>query len=408
MKKLVISAIVGLIAIGALLWFWLGRSPDVTYKFAKLERGSIVSTISATGTVNAVSTVLVGSQVSGTIQKLHADYNSRVVRGQAIAEIDPALFAAQVEQARGNWLNAQANLQKARVTLADATRTLERNRQLLVQGIVAQSDFDASQTAHDAALAGIKSAEAGITQTRGALHQSETNLRNSVIRSPVDGVVISRNVDVGQTVAASFQTPTLFTIAQNLTKMQIETSVDESDISRARLGQPVSFTVDAYPDRSFSGTVTQIRSAPITVQNVVTYVVVVQVDNRELLLKPGMTANVSIETGRKDAVLKLPSAALRFKPRDNGDSGKGAASKGGGAMPAGGKKGKAESPKQHVYILKDGKPTAVPVETGMSDTSSMEITGSPLKEGDQVIVEQTDKNKKKKTTSSSSPMGPRF
>jgi HlyD family secretion protein len=399
MKKLIISGIVGLLLVGALLWFWLSRPAAISYKTVKVERGTIVSAISATGTVNAVTTVLVGSQVSGTILKLHADYNSRVQKGQPIAEIEPALFLAQVEQARGNWLNAQASLLKAKVTLADAARTLERNRRLLTQGVVSQSDFDASQTAYESAQVGIKAAEASLTQTRGALHQAETNLRNATIRSPVDGIVISRNVDVGQTVAASFQTPTLFTIAQNLTKMQIETSVDESDISRTRLGQPVNFTVDAYPERTFSGSVTQIRSAPITVQNVVTYVVVVQVDNRELLLKPGMTANVSIETGRKEGVLKLPSSALRFRPRDDVDKAK--------STPKGPLKNGATGPTQKVYLLKDGKPLATPVQTGMSDTTSIELTVGSLKEGDEVIVEQLDKGKKKKATSGS-PMGPRF
>ncbi len=404
MKKLIISGIVGLLLVAALLWFWLSRPPAVSYKTATIERGTIVSSISATGTVNAVTTVLVGSQVSGTILKLHADYNSRVQKGQPIAEIEPALFLAQVEQARGNWMNAQASLLKAKVTLADATRTLERNRRLLTEGVVSQSDFDASQTAHESAQAGIKAAEASLTQTRGALHQAETNLRNATIRSPVDGIVISRNVDVGQTVAASFQTPTLFTIAQNLTKMQIETSVDESDISRAQLGQPVTFTVDAYPERTFSGNVTQIRSAPITVQNVVTYVVVVQVDNRELLLKPGMTANVSIETGRKEGVLKLPSAALRFRPRDDADKAKLTAQS--GVLQGKGKGGNA-APGPKVYLLKDGKPLATTVQLGMSDTGFVEVVDGTLKDGDEVIVEQLEKGKKKKTNSGS-PMGPRF
>ena len=403
MKKLIISVAVCVVLVALSLWFWLGRAPAVTYKFAKLERGTIVSSISATGTVNAVTTVLVGSQVSGTIQKLYVDYNSRVTKGQPIAEIDPSLFLAQVEQARGNWLNAQAGLQKAKVTLADARRTLERNRQLIPQGIVSQSDFDASQTAYDAALVGIQIAEAGITQTRGSLLHAETNLKNSVIRSPVNGVVISRSIDVGQTVAASFQTPTLFSIAEDLTKMQIETSVDESDISRARLGQPVNFTVDAYPDRTFTGSITQIRSAPITLQNVVTYVVVVRVDNRDLLLKPGMTANVSIETARKEAVLKLPAAALRFKPRDL--SGSSAPEKPGKA--SAGTKGSPGGPKQQVYVLNDNKPVAVPVTTGLSDSSSVEIITDTLKEGDEVLIEQLDKGKQKKTKSAS-PMGPRF
>lgn len=402
MKKLIIIGIL-LVVAAVSTWFLLKRPSKISYKTAKVEKGSIVSVISATGTVNPVTTIQVGSQVSGTIQKRYVDYDSKVQKGQVIAELDPSLFLAQVEQARGNHQNSQATLQKARVTLADAKRTLERNKQLIAQGIVAQSDFDAAQTAYDAALAGISAAEAGVMQTRGSLMLAETNLKNSVIRSPVDGVVISRSVDVGQTVAASFQTPTLFTIAQDLTKMQIETSVDEADISQARLGQPVSFSVDAYPNRTFKGEVTQIRSAPITVQNVVTYVVVVQVDNHELKLKPGMTANVSIETGRRDEVLKIPSAALRFRPKI-ADEAKSSKPQGGGQKGAGahGKPGG-----QQVYLLKEGAPLAVPIKTGLTDTSFAELVEGELQAGDEVIVEQVDGSKKKKS-GMGSPMGPRF
>ncbi|NJD39437.1 MAG: efflux RND transporter periplasmic adaptor subunit [Geobacter sp.] len=403
MKKLIIIGLVLLVAAGS-AWFLLKRPPKISYKTAKVEKGSIIAVISATGTVNPVTTIQVGSQVSGTIQKRYVDYDSRVTKGQVIAELDPSLFLAQVEQARGNHQNSQATLQKARVTLADAKRTLERNKQLIAQGIVAQSDFDAAQTAYDAALAGISAAEAGVIQTRGSLMLAETNLKNSVIRSPVDGVVISRSVDVGQTVAASFQTPTLFTIAQDLTKMQIETSVDEADISQARLGQLVSFSVDAYPNRTFKGKVTQIRSAPITVQNVVTYVVVVQVDNHELKLKPGMTANVSIETGRRDEVLKIPSAALRFRPK-TADETKNRKPQAAGASQKGGAKGKPAG--QQVYLLKEGAPLAVPIKTGLTDTSSAELVEGELTEGDEVIVEQVDGSKKKKS-GMGSPMGPRF
>ncbi len=406
MKKYIIITLISVAIISAAAWFMSQRSSKITYKTARLEKGTVISAISATGTVNPVTTVQVGSQVSGTIQKLLVDYNSRVKKGQVIAEIDPAIFLAQVEQARGNYLNAQATLQKARVVLADAKRTLERNKQLLSQGIVAQSDFDASQTAFDSALAGIKSAEAGVTQYRGTLMLAETNLKNSIIRSPVDGVVISRSIDVGQTVAASFQTPTLFSIAQDLTKMQIDTSVDEADISRARLEQTATFTVDAYPDRTFKGRVTQIRSAPITVQNVVTYIVVVQVDNKELQLKPGMTANVSIETGRREGVLRLPSAALRFRPKTVADS-KERKQNATGQKPSGMGKGKAAGTQQKVYLLKEGKPVAVPVTTGLADASYIELVEGNLKEGDEVVTEQPDSSKKKPGTSSS-PMGPRF
>ena len=412
MKKYLIIAAILLILSVLAGWLFFSRSPKVSYKTAKVEKGSVVALISATGTVNPVTTIQVGSQVSGTILKRYVDYDSRVKKGQVIAEIDPALFQAQVEQARGNYQSAQASLQKAKVTLADARRTLERNKTLIAQGIVAQSDFDASQTAYDSAVAGIKAAEAGVVQTRGSLMQAETNLKNSVIRSPVDGVVISRSVDVGQTVAASFQTPTLFTIAQDLTKMQIETSVDEADISRARLGQPVSFTVDAYPERTFKGQVIQIRSAPVTVSNVVTYVVVVQVDNKELKLKPGMTANVSIETGRKDDVLKIPAAALRFRPKAADDAKKAkpqGVGMGMGQKPGNGKvRPGAGASQQKVYLLKEGKPAPVQISTGLSDTSSVELTEGGLKEGDELVVEQVDKSKKKASGMGSSPMGPRM
>lgn len=411
MKKylIILAAVLAIAATGG--YFFYKRTPEITYKTARIERGTVVSTVAATGNLSAVTTVQVGTQVSGTIQKLYVDFNSRVKKGQAIAEIDPSLFNASVEQSRGNFLSAEANLQKAKVTLADAERTLGRNRKLLEDGIISQADYDVSETALQSAKAAVKAAEGSVAQTRGSLMQSGTNLRYSVIRSPVDGVVISRAVDVGQTVAASFSTPTLFTIAKDLTKMQIEVSVDEADISRIQLHQQVTFTVDSYPEQSFHGQVVQIRSAPIITQNVVTYVVVVTVDNSDLKLKPGMTANVSIEVARKDDVLKLPPAALRFKPKTKGDEtkAKSGGERGGAGMqrptsPGGGRKAGVG---QQVYILKDNKPTAVPVKTGIANNSSIELLESTLKEGDEVVVEQSggENNKKK---SAGSPMGRPF
>lgn len=415
MKKylIILAAVLAIAGTGG--YFFYKRTPEVTYKTARIERGAIVSTVAATGNLSAVTTVQVGTQVSGTIQKLYVDFNSRVKKGQPIAEIDPSLFNASVEQSRGNLLSAEANLQKANVALADAERTLGRNRKLLADGIISQGDYDVSETALQAAKAAVKAAEGSVAQTRGSLMQSSTNLRYSVIRSPVDGVVISRAVDVGQTVAASFSTPTLFTIAKDLTKMQIEVSVDEADISRIQLHQQASFTVDSYPEQSFRGEVVQIRSAPVITQNVVTYVVVVNVDNSDLKLKPGMTANVSIEVAKKDDVLKLPPAALRFKPKMKGDEAKAKSDgerNGAGmqrpATPAGGKPGgRRTGGGQQVYILKDGQPAAVPVKTGIANNSSIELLESTLKEGDQVVVEQSggENNKKK---SAGSPMGRPF
>lgn len=404
MKKVIIS-LISLIILATGIWYFSGtRKPSITYRTAKIEKGAITSTVAATGTLSAVTTVQVGTQVSGTIQKLYVDFNSRVKKGQAIAEIDPSLFNASVEQAQGNALSSEANLLKARVTLADAERTLARNKKLLADGIISQGDYDVSETAQQSAKAAIKAAEGSVAQTKGSLLQARTNLRYSVIKSPVDGVVISRAVDVGQTVAASFQTPTLFTIARDLTKMQIETSVDEADISRVEAGQKATFTVDAYPELTFGGKVVQVRNAPVVTQNVVTYVVVVNVDNKELKIKPGMTANVSIEVGRKDNVLKLPPAALRFKPKANKDEPK--VKKADTAPQQGTKPGRRDKGQQ-VYILKDNAPVPVSVKTGIGNNSSIELLEASLKEGDEVIIEQQGGDTKKKGASGmgSSPMG---
>jgi len=416
MKKIVLLLVVVLVVAAVGGYFYYKRTPEITYKTAKIERGMIVSTVAATGNLSAVTTVQVGTQVSGTIQKLYVDYNSRVKKGQAIAEIDPSLFNASVEQAQGNALSAEANLQKAKVARADAERTLKRNKQLLTDGIISQSDYDVTETALQSAQSSVKAAEGSLAQTRGSLMQSKTNLRYSVIRSPVDGVVISRAIDVGQTVAASFSTPTLFTIAQDLTKMQIEVSVDEADISRIVLDQKATFTVDSYPEQTFRGKVIQVRSAPVITQNVVTYVVVVSVDNTELKLKPGMTANVSIEVAKKEDALKLPPAALRFKPKVKPEDAKakGERNSAAGQRPAGSPGGAKTSGRkgaggQQVYILKEGKPAPVAIKTGIANNSAIELLESTLKEGDEVIVEQSGGDSKKKSGGmGGSPMGPRF
>jgi HlyD family secretion protein len=408
MKKIISIGAVLAVVIAAVagFYFYSTKSELPTYRTAKVERGDLVSSVAATGNLAAVVTVQVGTQVSGTIQKLFVDFNSKVVKGQTIAQIDPALFQAQVDQSRGNYLNAQATLQKSKADLTDAGRNLDRYRQLVKEGIVAQSDYDTAENRHQMAAATVKASEGSVAQTRGSLHQAETNLRYATIRSPVNGIVVSRNVDVGQTVAASFSTPTLFTIAQDLTKMEIDTSVDEADISRISVGQPVTFTVDAYPETRFTGKVVQIRNAPVITQNVVTYIVVIGVDNKELKLKPGMTANVSIETARKNNVLKLPAAALRFKP------------KGGKVTAAPGEAKEKQSGSEHqkmkkvvgqkVYILgTDNKPVAMPVKTGVSNDGQVEMVEGNLKENDDVIVEQISVQKNSGGTVSP-PRGPRF
>lgn len=388
MKKKVLVGIGIIVLIGLCVVYALtGRNGTVQFKTAHITKGDLRATVTATGTVNPVVTVNVGTQVSGTIKHIYSDYNSIVKKGQVIAEIDPATFQAQVDQARANLLVARANVLKVKATLLDSKRTLERNRQLVSKELIARSDFDTSEANWQSNDAQVKAAEAQVVQAQASLDFAETNLRYTKILSPVDGIVVSRSVDVGQTVAASFQTPTLFYIAQDLTKMQIDTSVDEADIGRIKMGQEVDFNVDAYPDILFKGRVSQVRIAPVTVQNVVTYDVVVQVDNKELRLKPGMTANVSIITAAREGVLKLPNAALRFKPSDK-------------------ETGRASSPPkrgQVVWVLEEGKPKRASVSTGISDGTFTEVTGGDLKNGQEVIIESSTKAAKNDVSSPFAP-----
>ncbi|MEK6527697.1 MAG: efflux RND transporter periplasmic adaptor subunit, partial [Nitrospirota bacterium] len=294
MKKILMSILV-VIVLGIAAFILLKNKDDEPkFRTEKVTKGDIVSSITATGIVNAVTTVLVGTQVSGTIKNIYVDFNAPVKKGQVIAVIDPTNFEAQMAQARANLFSAKANLEKSEAALVDAVRTRDRNRQLFSKNLIAKSDVDTAETNYETSKAQVNVSKAQVAQAEASLKIAETNLGYTKIPSPVDGVVISRNVDIGQTVAASFQTPTLFTIAQDLTKMQIDTNVDEADIGNIQVGQTAEFTVDAYPGVIFKGTVSQLRNAPTTIQNVVTYDVVIKVDNPELKLKPGMTANVSI------------------------------------------------------------------------------------------------------------------
>jgi len=399
MKKIVIGVVLAAAVALAGYTYYKKENGVPPYRTAKVEKGEIVDAITATGNINAVTTVSVGSQVSGTLQQIFVDFNSRVRKGEVIAQIDPRLLESAVVQARGSVANAKAILERAQVGVIDTERTYRRNLELVKDGFVAQADVDSSQTAYEQALAQKKSAEAALQQAEGSLRVAETNLEYATIRSPVDGIVISRNVDVGQTVAASFQTPTLFSIAQDLTKMQVDTNVDESDIGRAALGQNVTFTVDAWPEKTFTGTVAQVRNSPIVTQNVVTYNVVVRVDNRELLLKPGMTANVSIEVKKFGDVLKIPNASLRYRPTTK------AAEAGSGGKPGGnGKPGEAGG--QRVYNLgKDGKPVPVRVKTGVSNGTFTVLLEGDLKEGDLLITGEAEG---KKASGNASPPGMGF
>jgi HlyD family secretion protein len=391
-KVLLVIGVLAAIGIGAFLL--LGRNGDeIQYRTDKVSKGDIVASVTATGTMNAVTTVLVGTQVSGTIKKLYVDFNSRVKKGQIIAQIDPALFEAQVEQARANLYSAKANVEKAEETVVDAKRTMLRNKELIGKNLIAQSDYDTSETNYQVDVSQVSAAKAAVAQAEASLKTANTNLDYTRIISPVDGIVVSRNVDVGQTVAASFQTPTLFTIAQDLTKMQIDTSIAEADIGGVKVGQEVDFTVDAYPDITFKGKVWQIRIAPITVQNVVTYDVVVLVDNKQMKLMPGMTANVSVIVDQQKDVLRIPNAALRFKPSGLPKSA------------AAGKPKAASSEKgPSVWIIENEKPRRIPVKLGISDGSYTEVLSGSLSVGQEVIVESVGKSK----AEASGPRGPRM
>ena len=369
-----IILILALIGIPCVIYGLIDKKNEPGYRTVKLERGDIASAILATGTLNPVILVQVGSQISGNIKGLYADFNSVVKKNQVIARIDSMLLKAEVEKARANYKAALANVEKAKVIVTDTRRTLNRYKALVKENLVSQSDVDTAQTNYDSAVAQIEVVRAQVDQTRSTLDFSRTRLDYAIIRSPVDGIVLSRNVDVGQTVAASFQAPTLFTIARDLTEMQVNTSVDEADIGLVKSGQKVTFTVDAYPSEMFKGRVSQIRNAPQVVQNVVTYDVIIEVENPELKLKPGMTANVSIVVAEKRNVLSIPNAALRFRPSGEQKE---------SSQP----KGIETSAQNRVWaLLADAKLKFVPVKLGVNNIRYYELTEGDLKEGDNLVV----------------------
>src|SRR5215467_4834705 len=392
MRRLVLIAsvlILGLV-IGGYVFFNGERKALVRYRFAPIERGAVVSLVTATGSINPVVLVQVGTQVSGMIKSLHADFNSVVKGGDIVAVIDPEPFKARRDQAASNLEMVRANAARARTDLAQRKRELDRAKSLLAQQFVSENDVDIALTNFQSAEAQVNLVVAQVKQAEAALNAAELDLKYTIIRSPVNGIVVARNVEVGQTVAASFATPNLFLIALDLTKMQVDTNVSESDIGGITEGKEASFTVDAYPGQQFSGTIRQVRLAPINVQNVVTYNVVVAVENRDLRLKPGMTANVSIVVAQRDNVLKVPNAALRFVPpkSEQGES-RQAATKpttregGGQAMAV----TPGVAPQRPIWQqVEDGDLSSVAVQTGISDGSWTEIVSEAIVEGDQVIV----------------------
>jgi HlyD family secretion protein len=406
---------------------------DEQYKTEKADRGNITQTVTATGTLSAVTTVQIGSQVSGVIARLYADFNSRVHKGQLLAELDPTPFQQQVEQ-------RQADVMKARVEAANTKITFERQKRLAAAGLAAQADLDGAKAQYEGALAQVRQSEAALSQAR-------TNLGYTKIISPIDGIVVDRAYDVGQTVAASFQAPTLFQIAQDLTKMQAQADVDQSDIGRIQVGQPARFTVDSYPDQEFRGRISQIRLNATVAQNVVTYPVIIEVGNPDEKLRPKMTANVTIDVATVQNALRVANAALRFKPADaaaateppqraQGGSatattgttgsagganperrmaqsgrGRGIAGAGGpgGAFQRGGGGGGVRRPGQQVYILDPAtkKPKAVWIRPGITDGHYTQVVSGELKPGDEVIVGLATAKVEGPPPPGSSPMGGR-
>lgn len=359
----------------AITWWELRSANSVDYVTVPVTVGPIARTVTATGTINPVLTIIVGTYVSGVIQELYCDYNTQVKRGQLCAKIDDRPYKSIVDQARANLAVANAQLEKDKASLTYAKVTLERNEKLVVTSAVSKDAYDNSRSVYEQARAQITFDEATIQQRQAVLDAAQVNLDYTNIVSPVDGTVVSRNVTMGQTVAASFQTPTLFLIATDLTKMEVDTNVSESDIGGIREGNRASFTVDAYPKRTFDGMVSQVRQSPQTVQNVVTYDVVVSVDNPDLVLKPGLTATTRVIIEQRDGVIRVPNQALRYTP------GGVAAANRGNRLQTGGAADRAQ-----VWVLRDGEPALVRVVTGLADDNLTEIVSGDLKLGEEVII----------------------
>ena len=376
-KKSLLALLV-LAILGVIVWWLMPKklAAENRYVTAPLERGTITQAVAANGTLNPVRLVSVGSQVSGIVKKLYADFNDHVRAGQILLELDPALTQAQVQQSEANVSSATASLELAQ---ANATRM----RSLFAQEYVSRQELDQAEQA-------LKLAQAQVAVAQAQASRDRTNLANTVIRSPVSGVIVSREIDLGQTVAASFQAPVLFKIAQDLSKMQIDSSYAEADVGSIRAGQSASFRVDAFPDRNFSGVVRQVRLNPTTQQNVVTYNVVIAVDNPDKILMPGMTAYVSITTAQKENVLLVPNAALRLRlSEDRGQKTEDRKQK------AEDRNKSAGGQSATVYVLEAGQPKSLRIATGITDNRHTEIVSGEIKEGVAVIVEDSQPPAKK-------------
>lgn len=381
MNKYLIPGVPCLIAIIVVSIYFFGNTEPTQYKTEKIDRGTIAKYVTATGTINPVRTVIIGSQVTGLISKLYADYNSEVRTGQIVAQIDPIPFEHQVKRAEAALAIAVSSLEKAKVTSKNNRRNYHRSKKLYAKKVVSIEELDSVRTAYEAGLADTKLAEAQVLQAKAALEIAKTDLKHTVILSPLNGIVISRNVDVGQTVVSSFQTPTLFNIAEDLVHMQVNTNVDEADIGMVKVGQDAKFTVDAFPEDVFEGKVSEIRMAPILFQNVVTYDTIINVDNSSLKLKPGMTANASILVDRVEDVLRVPNAALRYTPSEvfKSETDKKALID---------RKSSAKT-RSHIWVLENGKLRRLEIKLGRGNDSFTEISEGDLKEGQEVVIGET-------------------
>ena len=381
-KRYFVICILIIVFSGAGIIHYLMKN-HVTYETKKLKRCTITQVVEASGTINPVNTVSVGSTVSGLIESIYVDFNSQVKKGQLLAQIDPRTFQATVEQQRASVANAEANVARLQAVTEMARKTYVRYKNLYSKNFIAKSELDQAESDYLSNLAQVAAAKAQVTQSRASLSTAETNLGYTKIIAPVDGTIVSREIDVGQPVAASFQAPELFTIAQDLTKMQIEVSVSEADIGKVAVGQDVTYTLDGYQDSVYQGKVTQVRISPTTVSNVVTYTVIVNVNNEDLKLIPGMTANVSIITDKSENVLCAPSLALKYNPNTDGTRYK----------------------TQGIWVLeKNNKPKRVEIQTGASNDSKVEVISDELKEGDKIITGSSNVKK----SSQNSRRGPRM
>ncbi len=435
--RTLVIGVAALLAVGAAIW-WFGfsgspQSKGPRWETATIDRGSITSRVTATGTLSAVTTVQVGAQVTGRIAEILVDFNSPVKKGQLIARIDAQTFEAALAEAKANLSAAGANLDRSIAKAEQSQRQEERLKELVEKELVSQSEYDAARSTAISARADVAASKSAIEQTKAAVERAQTNVGYTRIFAPIDGVVLSRAVDVGQTVAASLQAPTLFTITGDLRAMQVEAAVAEADIGRVEEGKQATFTVDAYPGERFDGVIRQVRNAPTTTQGVVTYVTIIEVDNAELRLKPGMTANVTFVVEQRDDVLRVPQAALRYRPARDSEGGNGGGARGGarpggdgGKKPEGGKSpdgskapdgdkaadGGKKPDGRSLYVLRNDEPEQVRVKTGMTDgtlTEILEVIEGELKDGDTVVTGSLEAQKPTNGSSSiiPTPMGPR-